>query len=114
MMNATKNGTRYVRMPLRSAVFMVRNGHSWTSDLVDISATGVLCERPPDWEGDLGDDFVLDIMISEELDLHVDARVARATEDAIGFSFERIPAEKEIPLWQILGRFADAKESKPE
>lgn len=103
--------TRHARMPISSAVFMMRGGDSWSTDMVDISATGVMVRRPFDWRGHLGEHYVLDMLIGPELNIHVEAVVARITDWHVGFAYERIPADKETPLWNLLGSYADQVES---
>ena len=105
-----KDGLRPARMSMRSAVFISSGHDGWTSEIADISATGVLVTRPPNWRGGIGDVYVLDMLIGESLDLHVEARLARLTDDQLGFAYERIPEEKEIPLWELLGGYADRLE----
>lgn len=109
-MSETSKDRRAARMPIYSAVLMIRGDQSWTSEVEDISATGVRITRPADWMGQSGDLFVLDMLFGQDLNIHLDARVARVSDDAIGFVFSRIPADKEIPLWSLLGRHADEQE----
>jgi hypothetical protein len=97
-------------MPIQSAVLMSRGHDTWSSEIEDISATGVLVGRPPGWSGHVGDLYALDMLIGETLDIHVEARVARVTENQLGFVYARIPAEKEAPLWSLLGGYADRLE----
>lgn len=106
----TTTGLRSARMSLRSAVFISSGHDAWTSEIADISATGVLVGRPPNWRGAIGDVYMLDMLIGESLDLHVEARLARATQDQLGFAYARIPEDKEIPLWELLGGYADRLE----
>lgn len=105
--HATRPSVRHARMQLRSAVLMMHGADAWSSELVDISATGVLVRRPDDWSGKPGDLFVLDMMIGDELNIHLEATVARVTPDHVGFAYARIPEDKEVPLWNLLGGFAD-------
>jgi len=101
---------RHARMKISSAVLMMHGSDAWSSELEDISSTGVLVRRPEDWSGKPGDLFVLDMLIGEELNIHLEATVARVTEDHVGFAYARIPADKEVPLWNLLGGYADAME----
>lgn len=107
---AGKSGLRPARMIMRSAVFISSGHDAWTSEIADISATGVLVGRPENWRGVVGDMYVLDMLIGDSLDLHVEARLARETGDQLGFAYARIPEEKEIPLWELLGGYADRLE----
>lgn len=113
VMNEPKkqSGMRPARMKIRSAVLMMRGGDYWSSELEDISATGVLVRRPEKFTGKAGDMFVLDMMIGDELNIHLEATVARVTDDSVGFAYARIPADKEEPLWNLLGGYADSLES---
>jgi len=97
-------------MSIRSAVSMMRGGDAWSSELEDISATGVLVRRPDEWTGKLGETFVLDMLIGDELNIHLEASVARVTERHVGFAFARIPEDKQVPLWNLLGGYADTLE----
>ena len=104
---------RPARMPIRSAVLMSRGHDAWSSEVEDISATGVLVGRPPEWSGGVGDLYVLDMLIGDSLDIHVEARLVRVTEGQLGFAYARIPADKETPLWNLLGGYADRLEPYP-
>lgn len=97
-------------MPIRSAVLMSRGGSSWSSEVENISATGVLVGRPQGWSGRIGDRYVLDMLIGDSLDIHVEARVARITDERLGFAYERIPEDRETLLWNLLGDYADRLE----
>ncbi len=101
---------RHARMPIYSAVLMVRRDESWSSEIEDISATGVRVTRPAEWDCAAGDCFVLDMIIGDELNIHLEASVARVGEDYIGFAYERIPEDKETALWGMLGGYADRLE----
>lgn len=106
----TRAGVRPARMKIRSAVLMMHGADAWSSELEDISATGVLVRRPDGFTGKAGDLFVLDMMIGDELNIHVEATVARVIADSIGFAYARIPENKEEPLWNLLGGYADSLE----
>ena len=105
-----KLGRRARRMPTDSAILMCRGDESWTTELQDISATGLLARRPSDWVGKRGDQFVLDLLLGEALNIHLEARVMRIDEEELGFAFSRIPPEKEAALWNLLGGYADSLE----
>ncbi|MBS0557021.1 MAG: PilZ domain-containing protein [Proteobacteria bacterium] len=101
---------RHARMPLRSAAMLIRGAEAWPTEIADISATGVLLARPADWQGRLGDLYALDMIVGDELNIHVEATLARMTRQHLGFAYARIPPEKEVPLWNLLGGFADKLE----
>ena len=107
----SRAGMRPARMKIRSAVLMMHGADAWSTELEDISATGVLVRRPDEWRGNAGDLFVLDMMIGDELNIHLEATVARVTAESVGFAYARIPENKEEPLWSLLGGYADSIES---
>lgn len=105
-----RSGERHARMPIQSTVLLSRGADSWTTDIEDISASGVLVAKPEGWRYGTGELFVLDMMIRPDLNIHLEATVARVTVDQIGFAYTRIPADKEAPLWNLLGGYADRLE----
>ena len=104
------SGFRHARKRISSAVLMMHGTEAWSSEIADISATGVQVLRPDSWNGKLGDLYALDMIIGSDLNIHVDATVARITAGHIGFAYARIPPDKEVPLWELLGGYADRLE----
>ena len=51
------------------------------------------------------------MIIGGNLNIHVDATVARITAGYVDFVYARIPPGKEVPLWELLGGYADRLES---
>lgn len=103
-------GFRHARMPSKAAVLISCADDAWNSQVQDISATGVLVDRPDGWTGQLGDLMALDMLIGDELHIHLEATVARITAQRIGFAYARIPEDKETKLWNMLGGYADRLE----
>lgn len=101
---------RAARMQIEITVLMSRGAESHPTELADISATGAMLVRPLEWVGELGQRWVLDMLFAEDLHIHLEAVVARITSHHIGFSYERIPEDKQVPLWDLLGGYADILE----
>ncbi|HET6631222.1 MAG TPA: PilZ domain-containing protein [Rhodanobacteraceae bacterium] len=101
---------RHARMRIDSAAFMSHGHEAWSCQLADISATGVRVCRPNGWHGGVGDRVTLDMLVGDTLNIHLEAHVARVTNDYIAFSYSRIPEDKEVPLWNLLGGYADTLE----
>jgi hypothetical protein len=97
-------------MRVACTVLMSRGGASHSTELVDISATGALLRRPPDWQGGMGQAWVLDLLFGPGLHIHLEARVARISPRHLGLAFTRIPEDKQVPLWNLLGGYADTLE----
>lgn len=101
---------RHARMVRQTAVLMSRRGDVWQTDLADISATGVRLARPDGWLGKPGDIWVLDMLFSDDVNVHLMAEVARIDEASVGLAFARIPEDTEQALWTLLGGYADTLE----
>ncbi|WP_199097109.1 PilZ domain-containing protein [Dyella sp. ASV21] len=101
---------RPARMRIETTVLMSRVNESHPTELVDISATGVLLRRPLGWKGELGQSWILDMIFGHDLHIHLEAQVARISERHLGFAYTRIPEDKQAPLWNLLGGYADILE----
>lgn len=101
---------RPARMQIETTVLMSSNGESRPTELVDISATGALLRRPLGWSGHVGQSWVLDMIFGHNLHIHLEAVIARISDHHIGFSYSHIPEDKQVPLWNLLGGYADILE----
>ena len=101
---------RPARMRIKTTVLMSHGDESHPTDLIDISATGVLLRRPPNWNGKAGESWVLDMIFGHDLHIHLEAKVARLSDRHIGFAYTMIPEDKQVPLWNLLGGYADILE----
>jgi PilZ domain len=101
---------RPARMRIETTVLMSRGDESHPTELVDISATGVLLRRPLGWRGEIGESWILDMIFGHDLHIHLEAQVARVSERHLGFAYTRIPEDKQVPLWNLLGGYADILE----
>lgn len=106
----TNDKLRHARMKIQSAVWISHGSQAWSSVLDDISATGAKVKRPEGWDARVGERVNLDMLLGGDLNIHVQAVVARIADDCIGFAYDRIPADKEVPLWDLLGGYADTLE----
>jgi hypothetical protein len=114
--NDTTDGTdkeqlRPARMRIQTTVLMSHGDESHPTELEDISATGVLLRRPLGWQGEPGQTWVLDMIFGHDLLIHLEAKVARVSDRHIGFAYSRIPEDKQVPLWNLLGGYADVLEA---
>jgi hypothetical protein len=101
---------RPARMQIETTVLMSHHGDSHPTELVDISATGAMLRRPLGWSGQAGQSWVLDMIFGNNLHIHVEATLVRIAEHHLGFSYNRIPEDKQVPLWNLLGGYADILE----
>jgi hypothetical protein len=101
---------RPARMQIETTVLISRHEESHPTELVDISATGALLRRPLGWSGQQGQRWVLDMIFGHNLHIHLEASIARISDHHIGFSYSHIPEDKQVPLWNLLGGYADILE----
>jgi hypothetical protein len=102
---------RPARMQIETTVLMSRGVESHPTELVDISATGALLRRPLGWTGEVGQTWLLDMIFGNDLHIHLEAQVARVADHHVGFSYVCIPEDKQVPLWNLLGGYADILEA---
>ena len=101
---------RHARMPIRSIVLISMGPLSWITEVENISATGLLAQRPEQWCAGAGEICVLDLLVGDDLHIHLEANVTRLTADHVGFAYTNIPEDKEHALWNLLGQYADHME----
>ena len=103
------NKIRYSRKPLTTSCLLLRQGRSIVMEVKNISASGILLQY--DEENDIKlrvDDFcVLEIILNNNFNLHVEADVVRVSEEEVALKLIKIPEEKQIPLWELLGEHVD-------
>ena len=109
--NGSPEQLRPARMRIETTVLMSRGSQSQPTELVDISATGALLRRPLGWQGEVGQSWVLDMIFGHDLHIHLEAQVARISDRHVGFAYTRIPEDKQVPLWNLLGGYADILET---
>jgi uncharacterized membrane protein len=100
---------RYARKPITSSCLLVMKGQSVVMEVKNISASGIMLEYDESHELKLNmkDFCVLEIILNEEFNLHVEAEVTRIREKGVALKFIKIPEEKQIPLWELLGEHVD-------
>lgn len=108
--SSVENHSRHARMVRETAVLMSRRGDVWQTDLANISATGVRLSRPTEWHGHVSDVWVLDMLFSDDVNVHVMAEVVRVTDQHVALAFARIPEDVQTVLWNLLGGYADTLE----
>ncbi|MEM9530399.1 MAG: PilZ domain-containing protein [Pseudomonadota bacterium] len=114
MLKQKIDGERYTRMQLRAEVVLLRQGELWDSEVVDISASGMLVRRPSDWEGALGDEVSVELIVADRQTIPMFGKIVRYDDDILGVEYTHIPPPSEIPLWTLLGEFADAIDHQAE
>ncbi|MDJ0656261.1 MAG: PilZ domain-containing protein [Xanthomonadales bacterium] len=110
MIRSKRPGERDRRMRLRAEVVVLRHGEMWDSEVVDISASGMLIREPENWDGSLGDEMCIELILCEKDTIALLGKVVRYDGECLGLEFTHIPPRSEIPLWSLLGEYADSME----
>lgn len=107
-MNANSK-IRYARKPITTSCFLVMKGQSIVMEVKNISASGILLkyDESSDINLEINNFCVLEIILNEEFNLHVEAEVTRISDEGVALKFIKIPEEKQIPLWELLGEHVD-------
>jgi len=94
----------FSRIPFSGKVTIVRDQAQWAADLLDISMKGVLVARPADWNINPGDDFNLILSLDERnrYTITMDASLAHASQDSLGFCCDHIDLESMTHLRRLL------------
>ncbi len=98
---------RHARMPIRLIALISMGPLSWITEVENISATGLLVNRPDEWCSGAGERCVLDLLVGDDLHIHLEANVTRLAPDHVGFAYTSIPEDKGRALWDLLGQYAD-------
>ena len=106
-LDQTGQSLRHARMAIRSIVLVSMGPLSWVTEVQNISATGLLAARPEEWSAGPGERCVLDMLVGDELHIHLEANVSRLTSAHVAFAYTCIPEDKEHALWELLGHYAD-------
>jgi len=81
---------------------IIGKDNQWETELLDISLKGALVQRPPSWDFALDSTFELDIKLSEDTIIHMEASVAHIEDDHIGFRCDHIDLESITHLRRIV------------
>lgn len=74
----------------------------WECGLIDVSLKGALAERPAQWQAKIDDDFRLDITLSPDVAITMQARVAHMDANRIGFCCDHIDVDSVTHLRRLL------------
>ena len=76
---------RFKRIAFDARTDLSQGEFTWPVKLIDLSLKGVLIERPDPWLGNPQQDFLVDIHLSEDVDIIMDAQLAHDDHGQLGF-----------------------------
>ncbi len=91
---------RFNRVPIEGGVRLYSGSAMWNTRLIDLSLSGVLVERPDNWDGSIGSRYRLDLRLEGGVLIGMGVELARI-EEGIGLGFTCIKID--------LGSFAQLK-----
>lgn len=91
---------RFNRIPIEGGVRLFSGTAMWNTQLIDLSLSGVLVERPENWDGRIGTRYRLDLRLEGGVLIGMGVELARI-EEGIGLGFSCIKID--------LGSFAQLK-----
>lgn len=113
-MSKKERTVRYARKVVAASCLMVFRGRSILTKVVNISASGILLEKPKKSDIDrfeIGSNCILEIVSGQVPTFHLAAQVVRKEPERVALHFTEIPEEKQKALWQLLGDKANETES---
>ena len=103
MSNDTREKRHYSRAPFDTDVTLINSSTQWQTRLIDISIKGALVESPPGWEGNIGDQYTLELPLGDgEIIIRMKVVVARADHDHIGFYCKNIDFDSIVHLKRLM------------
>lgn len=81
---------------------LIGTDNQWETELIDISLKGALVMRPTSWDFAVDTAFGLDISLSNDTVIHMEASVSHIEDDHIGFRCDHIDLESITHLRRIV------------
>jgi hypothetical protein len=76
---------RFKRIAFDARTELSQGESTWPVTLIDLSLKGLLIERPDPWLGNAHQDFLVDIHLSEDVDIIMDVQLAHDDHGQLGF-----------------------------
>ncbi len=96
---------RFTRIPFSATAHIVNAMGSWYAPLVDISLKGALVEQAENWEGKIGDHYLIELNLDEsesDIAIRMEVEVAHMENNHIGFSCQHIGLDSITHLRRLI------------
>ena len=80
----------YTRVSFDGRAKLSNADMSWEGKLIDVSLRGVLLERPSGWDGQMGDAYLLELLLHNEAAIKMQLSVVHFDKRRIGFHCDHI------------------------
>lgn len=103
-MATTQQKRQFTRIPFDADVRLVKStGEAWDSRLYDISLKGALIAAPHGWNGERGDEYLLEVFLAgEEIKIDMNVSVAHVEDGRAGFHCEFIDIDSISHLHRLM------------
>jgi hypothetical protein len=106
---------RFKRIAFDARTELSQGESTWPVTLIDLSLKGLLIERPEPWLGNAQQDFLVDIHLSEDVDIIMDVQLAHDDHGQLGFVCLHISLESIERLRRLIElNLADPQELERE
>ena len=103
MNDKTEEKRYFKRIPFDTNVKIIGPGNSWESTLIDVALKGALVDQPDDWQGQVGDNFKLELSLgNDEIIIYMDTTVAHIQDNHIGFKCNNIDIDSIAHLKRLM------------
>ena len=95
----------FTRIPFNAtaSVTSTNSGQKYMAELLDISLKGVLIRKPDDWQGNDGDEFLVDLQLAgSEVELKLNVIVVHIEGSHVGFKTEQMDLDTATHLHRLL------------
>jgi hypothetical protein len=96
------NKRRFSRIPFDATVRVTGEQQQWDSQLLDISLKGALVKQPEGWNASEDGKYNLDITLSENIVIHMEASISHTVNQQIGFRCDHIDLDSISHLRRIV------------
>jgi len=114
----TPQKRHYVRVPFDCEACLIDPAglQRWETQLLDISLKGALISEPTSWAGQLGDHYLLEVLLSgHEITLTMEVSVAHSENGRVGFRCTHIDIDSASHLHRLMElNLADERELERE
>ena len=103
-MAPSKQKRHFTRIPFDADIRLVdKSGQSWESHLIDVSLKGALIAVPAGWQGNCGDEFLLELLLAgDDIKIDMEVSVAHIQQDRIGFYCRNIDIDSVSHLHRLV------------
>lgn len=98
-----EDNRQFTRIPFQSQVYLTGPTGNWYCTLLDISLRGVLISRPENWNGNIDDHFLVELILSNSIiHIRMEVSVAHVEEEHVGFRCEHIDLDSITHLRRLV------------